>query len=194
MKEAQIYPEEIEALRGVDVASVSVSDYHVLALTYRGEIYHWGACFPHVKRQPRRLQPRPTRIEALVGVRVRAVASGGGRCHMCAVTEAGEVFTWGDGEYGRLGHGGFEDEPLPRRVEQLWEDGVIVVGVSAGKTHTLVAGNDGRVYGAGMLYANGAAVSEDPDDADSYTSESGPQYVPRWDPFGRSDFRVWVPH
>lgn len=35
-------PMEIEALRGVDVASVSAGGGHVLALTYTGGVYSWG--------------------------------------------------------------------------------------------------------------------------------------------------------
>jgi len=45
-------------------------------------------------------------------------------------TEAGELFTFGGGEFGRLGHGGTEHELVPRLVVAL--AGKKVVGVAAG--------------------------------------------------------------
>jgi hypothetical protein len=125
-EEAQIFPKEIAALRGVDVASVSAGCWHVLALTYNGEVYQWGAVCralligygdpPYVRGDSDR-RPHPRRIEGLRDVRVRAVVSG--TYHVWAVSEAGEVYTWGRNHDGCLGHGGFKDEPLPKRVEQF---------------------------------------------------------------------------
>jgi hypothetical protein len=57
---------------------------------------------------------------------------------------------------GALGHMGFEDEPLPRRVEHLYDEGVFALGVAAGVKHTLVAGADGAVWGFGCLNSIGA--------------------------------------
>ena len=42
-------------------------------------------------------------IEALKNKRVRDIACGSS--HSAAITSSGELFTWGCGEYGRLGHG-----------------------------------------------------------------------------------------
>jgi alpha-tubulin suppressor-like RCC1 family protein len=110
-------PREVEALRGVDVASVSAGQGHVLALTYTGGVYSWGhygVALGHgtpsggdipITEKPTRL---PTRIEALRGVRVRCIAAGTRHsCTVTAVTENGEggfVYTWGDGRTGALGH------------------------------------------------------------------------------------------
>jgi alpha-tubulin suppressor-like RCC1 family protein len=40
--EHQVLPKEVEALRGVEVASVSAGLEHALALTYTGGVYSWG--------------------------------------------------------------------------------------------------------------------------------------------------------
>ena len=42
-------------------------------------------------------------MEDLRGKKVVRVAAGGS--HSAAVTESGQLFTWGKGSYGRLGHG-----------------------------------------------------------------------------------------
>jgi alpha-tubulin suppressor-like RCC1 family protein len=162
-----VLPKEVEALRGVDVASVSAGIFYTLALTYTGGVYSWGSSHPN-----RRLalgHPAPTggdkaagdeptwlprRIDALKDVRVRCVAAG--RKHSCAVTDEGHVYTWGEGPKGALGHMAFNDQWLPKRVEMLYDKGVVAVGVAAGDYHTLVADANGAVWGFGSLNAIGA--------------------------------------
>ena len=58
-------------------------------------------------------------------------------------TEGGEVYTFGSGEQGRLGHGGTERELVPRVVEAL--AGKKVVGAAAGVRHTVVWTEGGEV-------------------------------------------------
>ena len=55
-----------------------------------------------------------------------------------AWTEEGELFTFGDGDQGQLGHGGKQNEHAPRLVESLV--GKKVVGASIGSGHTAVFG------------------------------------------------------
>ena len=57
---------------------------------------------------------RPRVIESLRGKEVVSVAAGG--AHSACITSAGELFTWGKGRYGRLGHGDSEDQPKPKFV------------------------------------------------------------------------------
>jgi alpha-tubulin suppressor-like RCC1 family protein len=166
--ELQLLPKEVEALRGVGVATVSVGWQHVLALTYTGGVYSWGQGRPALGHGTSfggdtsglvtALGEPPTqllkRIEALRGVRVRCIAAG--HSLSCAVTDEGHVYTWGRDLTGALGHMGFEDEPLPRRVQALHDNGVFAVGVAAGRNHTLVADADGAVWGFGCLNAIGA--------------------------------------
>jgi alpha-tubulin suppressor-like RCC1 family protein len=72
------------------------------------------------------------------------------------VTDAGHVYTWGYGETGALGHIAFDNQWLPKRVEMLYDSGVVAVSVSAGVKHTLVAAADGAVWAFGSLNAIGA--------------------------------------
>ena len=47
-------------------------------------------------------------IEVLQGKDVIDIAAGG--AHSAAITTNGELYTWGKGRYGRLGHGDSEDQ------------------------------------------------------------------------------------
>ena len=53
-------------------------------------------------------------IESLRGVEVVDIAAGG--AHSACITSSGELYTWGKGRYGRLGHGDSEDQLKPKLV------------------------------------------------------------------------------
>ncbi len=60
---------------------------------------------------------RPRVIESLRGVEVVDIAAGG--AHSACITASGELYTWGKGRYGRLGHGDSEDQLKPKLVCSL---------------------------------------------------------------------------
>lgn len=56
----------------------------------------------------------PTRIESLVGKVVTDIASGS--AHSAAIVNQTELYTWGLGDYGRLGHGDEVTQLEPKKV------------------------------------------------------------------------------
>ena len=60
---------------------------------------------------------RPRIIEALRGKEIADIACGG--AHSAAITVHGEVYTWGKGRYGRLGHGDSDDQLKPKLVSNI---------------------------------------------------------------------------
>jgi len=87
----------------------------------------------------------PRVVDFLTGIIVVQVSAGDSHTALC--TEDGELYTFGCGEDGRLGHGVGEDEWLPRKVQAMV--GKHVVSVSAGNNHTLVCTKEGEVYSFG---------------------------------------------
>lgn len=57
---------------------------------------------------------KPRLIEALKTKRIRDIACGSS--HSAALTSSGELYTWGLGEYGRLGHGDNTTQLKPKMV------------------------------------------------------------------------------
>ncbi|XP_044756783.1 probable E3 ubiquitin-protein ligase HERC1 [Coccinella septempunctata] len=116
------------------------SDGHTLALTENGEVYSWGDgdygklghgnCITH--KQPEKI------TGPFVGKKIKYVNAG--YRHSAAITEDGKLYTWGEGDHGRLGHGDGNGRHTPTLVSSLNDVG----SVACGSSHTLVVSQDGK--------------------------------------------------
>jgi alpha-tubulin suppressor-like RCC1 family protein len=82
--------------------------YHAAARTVDGSVLTWGRQFECSLGRKNIMDDQigePGIVEALPRTAVVKVLCG--YLHTAAVTRAGQVFTWGSGESGALGHGGF---------------------------------------------------------------------------------------
>lgn len=88
---------------------------HAMALTLDGKVFSWGEGEDGKLGHDNRLSlDRPKMIEALKSKRIRDIACGSS--HSAAISSTGELFTWGLGEYGRLGHGDNATQLRPKLV------------------------------------------------------------------------------
>ena len=69
--------------------------------------------------------------------------------HTAAVTDEGALYTWGNGEGGRLGHGDEDPKLVPVRVAGAL-GGKCVVAASAGDSHTADVTEEGELYTWGI--------------------------------------------
>jgi len=83
----------------------------------------------------------------LVGKKV--IGASAGCSHSLVWTEEGRVYSFGSGCSGRLGHGGEENELVPRLIEGPLV-GKVGIGATAGYGHSLVWTEEGRVYSFGF--------------------------------------------
>ena len=143
----QLQPKKMEALAGRRVVAVSAGLHHSLALTSSGAVWSWGyggdGRLGHGDAQDQLL---PKKVEAFAGQRVVAVSAGA--YHSLALAADGSVWSWGDGYFGRLGHGDGQYQLLPKKVEAL--GGQRVVAVLAGGFHSLAVAADGAVWSWGL--------------------------------------------
>lgn len=72
-----------------------------------------------------------------------------GKDHTFCVTTVGDVWNWGEGEGGRLGHGEETIRHRPTRLRKEVWGGFPAVMVSCGAKHTLILTSDGRVFSFG---------------------------------------------
>jgi hypothetical protein len=86
-----------------------------------------------------------------------------GSKHTVALTSSGNVYTWGLGRNGRLGHGTEQNQRCPRRIHSLREFDYNISDISAGAGHTVVCTKNGRTYtfGSGEMGELGHGIAED---------------------------------
>ena len=68
-----------------------------------------------------------------------------GNSHTIALTEAGDVYSWGHGKQGALGHGGDNDEPTPKKIAGLKD----IIKVDCGSEYTMALDKRGKLFAFG---------------------------------------------
>jgi len=142
----QLLPKTVEAFAGQRVIAVSAGCDHNLAITADSAVWSWGCgdCgqLGHGDRQDQLL---PKKVEALSGRRDVAVSAGSS--HSLALSADGNVWSWGQGGQGQLGHGDPHEQQLPKKIEAFAARRV--VAVSAGTWLSLALTADEAVFSWG---------------------------------------------
>jgi alpha-tubulin suppressor-like RCC1 family protein len=129
-------PKIVEALAPFHVKSVAYGSKHTCAVTVSGELFEWGEgahssgllsdyfvrnqWFPHKLFSP------------MDGISVLNIACG--PWHTAIITSSDQLFTYGDGTFGVLGHGDTQAIARPKEVESL--KGLRIKCVACGPWHT----------------------------------------------------------
>jgi alpha-tubulin suppressor-like RCC1 family protein len=157
-------PTPIKALEGRDIVSACCGEAHSIVLTRDGEAFSWGSDDGGILGHNGRYEllkdandesysPKPLLMQGLLGKKVVQVCCGEG--HNLAVIENGEIYSWGSGMYGCLGHSDGEDGmtadlPTPTLIKAL--KGKKVVHACCGEAHSMAVLESGEIYswGSGM--------------------------------------------
>ncbi|XP_054612956.1 probable E3 ubiquitin-protein ligase HERC1 isoform X1 [Dunckerocampus dactyliophorus] len=122
------------------VSSSKGSDGHTLAITMEGEVFSWGdGEYGKLGHGNSATQKYPKIIQGPLIGKVVACVSAGYR-HSAAVTNDGELYTWGEGDFGRLGHSDSQSRNTPTLVKDISGVGQ----VACGSSHTIAVAQDGR--------------------------------------------------
>ncbi|XP_073116763.1 PH, RCC1 and FYVE domains-containing protein 1 isoform X2 [Elaeis guineensis] len=139
-------PKLVDALVNMNIELVACGEYHTCAVTLSGDLYTWGdgtfnfGLLGHGNEVSHWV---PKRVHGpLEGIHVSSISCG--PWHTAVVTSAGQLFTFGDGTFGVLGHGDRKSVSVPREVESL--KGLRTVRAACGVWHTaavveVMAGN-----------------------------------------------------
>ncbi|KAF7815663.1 PH, RCC1 and FYVE domains-containing protein 1 [Senna tora] len=131
-----LHPKLIEALSNTNIELVACGEYHTCAVTLSGDLYTWGdgtynyGLLGHGNQVSHWV---PKRVNGpLEGIHVSSISCG--PWHTAVVTSAGQLFTFGDGTFGVLGHGDRKNVSIPREVESL--KGLRTVRAACGVWHS----------------------------------------------------------
>jgi len=88
----------------------------------------------------------PKRMEAFNDLNIKTIKVG--QRHTAAISESGDLYTFGNGNWGVLGHGNEDNISFnkPKLVQTLKDAGVKVKDVHMGEYHTYVLTECGQVW------------------------------------------------
>lgn len=131
------HPKLISTLSGINIESVACGEFHTCAVSFCGDLYTWGdgmhnfGLLGHGNDTAHWI---PKKVcGPLEGLHVSSVSCG--PWHTAVVTSAGQLFTFGDGVFGALGHGDRQSTNVAREVGSL--RGMRTVRAACGAWHTV---------------------------------------------------------
>ena len=112
--------------------------HHSAGITIEGELYTWGrGVFGQLGHGNNQSTSNPQLVSGLSKYRISQVACGWQ--HSMALTDEGQVFSWGYGEDGQLGHGTCDDSFSPKLISKLKSR--IVSQIAWGHSHSGAVSN-----------------------------------------------------
>lgn len=140
-------PTEVKALSGVVLIAGTCGSAHNIVVDSDHRCYTWGKChygqLGHGEIDQNELVPRP--VAALNDVKVKNVAAGDS--HVLAITTTGQLYTWGVGFYGCLGHNDEKPLTLPKLVEAFKDQQL--ESAAGGAFHSLAVTASGALFAWG---------------------------------------------
>ncbi|OMJ70835.1 hypothetical protein SteCoe_31113 [Stentor coeruleus] len=118
----------------VEITSIACGSFHTVALDIDGHLYYWGRCLYLKDDNPKFCnKSEPWKIEEIKNARFTKISAGTG--HSLALDTKGDVWSWGEGLAGQLGHGVLDNEYYPKPIEEL--NGFRFIDISAGGQHSV---------------------------------------------------------
>ncbi|XP_042036096.1 PH, RCC1 and FYVE domains-containing protein 1-like isoform X1 [Salvia splendens] len=141
-----LLPRPLESNVVLDVHYIACGVRHAALVTRQGEVFSWGEeSGGRLGHGVGKDVSQPRLVESLTFCSVDFVACG--EFHTCAVTMAGELYTWGDGTHyaGLLGHGTDVSHWIPKRIAGPLE-GLHIASVTCGPWHTALITSTGQLF------------------------------------------------
>ncbi|XP_073494150.1 probable E3 ubiquitin-protein ligase HERC3 isoform X1 [Phyllobates terribilis] len=161
-----ITPGYVNTLANEHVIHVACGQAHCVALTSQGQLFSWGAGSEgQLGHSTAELSiPVPRLIKKFNQQKILQISCGSQHC--LALSDDGQLFTWGQNAQGQLGLGqGITQQSSPQRVKSL--EGIPLAQVTAGGYHSFALSLSGAVFGwgknsSGQLGLNDEQVRESP--------------------------------
>ena len=145
-------PIRINSLKQLKITQIACGVGHTIALTDNNILYAWGRFYKPENKKDKIMSTSgdyssPILIESLSNESIIKIAAGNN--HSMAITELGDLYTWGEGIYGQLGHGINNNEQYPKKVEYFCNK-FKIIDCKGGAAHTVALTEEGYLFGWGQ--------------------------------------------
>jgi alpha-tubulin suppressor-like RCC1 family protein len=158
-------PTEVLALKGREIVEIACGATFNMAIDKEGTLWSWGSAENGCTGRNTDGKQigagkatfgvhLPSKIAVLQGTKIKKVVCG--VSHTVALSDTGDVYTWGFGGYGRLGHKQQKDEFRPRKIEM--KVFYPVTDIACGTQYNLAIGAYGILYVWGKIKTGGDAI------------------------------------
>uniref|UniRef100_A0A3Q4BQF7 RCC1 domain containing 1 n=1 Tax=Mola mola TaxID=94237 RepID=A0A3Q4BQF7_MOLML len=134
-------PRAVEALGGMPMSYVATGSWHSMGVTFMCgagmKVASWDFHHAILTQVFISIQAFPALLDVSPSCELMAVSCGSR--HTAAVTTTGDLYTWGWGEYGQLGHQSLMSTDEPQCVEFFREQKMRVIDVVCGPWNTFAA-------------------------------------------------------
>lgn len=140
------------AIAGLRFTAVAAGEYHSLALSTSGRVYSWGKnLYGQLGTGDISDQrfPVPVTTSGVLSNKT-IVAISAGLSFSLALADTGELFGWGDNQYGQLGDGTVSERHSPVRVGQAALVGKRIAAITTGAAHAIALTSDGVLMAWGL--------------------------------------------
>ncbi|XP_054543881.1 probable E3 ubiquitin-protein ligase HERC6 [Talpa occidentalis] len=154
-------PAPVKAFKVLRIGFVSCGKEHSLAVCHKGRVFAWGAGSEGQlgAGEDKKISLVPVEIKTFTDIKIIQVSCG--HYHCLALSEDGQVFSWGNNNYGQLGLGKVSPpQAKPKRVESLL--GIPMTQVAAGGNHSFALSVSGTSFGWGWNKAGQLNGNESP--------------------------------
>lgn len=152
-------PKHVEKLQGKAIHQVSCGDDFTVCITDEGQVFAFGSdyygCIGIDKAFGSEVL-EPQQLNFFLNIPVEQVSCGDN--HVAVLTRNREVYTWGCGEYGRLGLDSEEDYSIPQKVEIQKTSNII--SVQCGSDGTFLLTLAGKVLACGLNEFNKLGLNQ----------------------------------
>lgn len=146
----------------VKVRGVSCGSSHTLCVDYGGEAWSWGdGKYGQLGHGDTSSCIFPKELSDFKKTKIAQISAGAK--HSLALCDGGKLFSWGHGDHGTLGNGGYDGSPRPSAIKFHDLRLCYFVNISAGESHSAAVTGEGAVYtwGSGAFGKLGHQSFED---------------------------------
>jgi E3 ubiquitin-protein ligase HERC2 len=141
----ELLPRMVQGTFGKGIVEIAAGNRHACALTSSGDVYAWGLGEGgRLGLGDSRTQLTPRLLKSLRQVNVIHIACG--ERHSLALTSEGQVYSWGAGANGRLGHGDELVQSAPRLIQTSGMVSRFVARIAAGGAHSAALTDGGAAW------------------------------------------------